>query len=159
MSLCCIAGRHSFMCPADRFFQAGKKTDVWSLGCILYYMTYGVTPFQHITTLVPKVVAINNPSHAIEYKSVGETNLIQTIQVRPNYILQVAYCSLNVCVRACVSLWSLLYTLTRLITFCAWNDIKKCKFAYCFEFIFNYYFFMSTLLCICFCIKYYLFSV
>ena len=28
--------------------QIGVKSDVWSLGCILYNKVYGRTPFQHL---------------------------------------------------------------------------------------------------------------
>jgi serine/threonine-protein kinase TTK/MPS1 len=39
---------------------------VWSLGCILYQMIYGKTPFAHLA-MIPKIQKIIDPSYAIEF--------------------------------------------------------------------------------------------
>ncbi|XP_029451416.1 dual specificity protein kinase TTK isoform X2 [Rhinatrema bivittatum] len=51
------------------------KSDVWSLGCILYCMTYGKTPFQHITNHFSKLQAIINPNYEIEFPDIPEKDL------------------------------------------------------------------------------------
>jgi len=43
------------------------KTDVWSLGCILYNLTYGKMPFGDIKIPVMKLQAILNPEHRIPF--------------------------------------------------------------------------------------------
>lgn len=48
-------------------YKIHYKSDVWSLGCILYQFVYRRTPFQHITQLWPKLAAIMNPEHVIGY--------------------------------------------------------------------------------------------
>ncbi|XP_075227532.1 dual specificity protein kinase monopolar spindle 1 [Lycorma delicatula] len=43
------------------------KSDVWSLGCILYNLVYKKTPFSHITSTWGKLTAIVDESHVIKF--------------------------------------------------------------------------------------------
>jgi len=67
-----LVGTINYMSPESLMSQtnmsSGKKeikvkckSDVWSLGCILYNMCYGKTPFGHIDQLVAKIQAICDP--------------------------------------------------------------------------------------------------
>ncbi|XP_037923614.1 dual specificity protein kinase Ttk isoform X2 [Hermetia illucens] len=47
--------------------KISTKSDVWSLGCILYLLLYKKTPFGHIKNIYAKVNAISNPATIIEY--------------------------------------------------------------------------------------------
>ncbi|XP_060648875.1 dual specificity protein kinase TTK [Drosophila nasuta] len=47
--------------------KISTKSDVWSLGCILYLLLYQKTPFGHIRNINAKMNAIANPSSSIEY--------------------------------------------------------------------------------------------
>ncbi|KAM9851684.1 dual specificity protein kinase Ttk [Aulostomus maculatus] len=71
----------------DTSSQQGKarskispKGDVWSLGCILYCMTYGKTPFQSITNQIAKLHAIIDPSHTIEFPNISEKDLMDVLK-------------------------------------------------------------------------------
>ncbi|XP_064025220.1 dual specificity protein kinase TTK [Pogoniulus pusillus] len=55
--------------------KISPKSDVWSLGCILYCMTYRRTPFQHITNPLNKLHAIVDPSYEIEFPDIAEKDL------------------------------------------------------------------------------------
>lgn len=65
------ASSGSFSASAEKDFKLGKPSDIWSLGCILYQMTYGRQPFAHIANQHARMQAIVNPTYAIEYASEG----------------------------------------------------------------------------------------
>ncbi|XP_054638825.1 dual specificity protein kinase Ttk [Dunckerocampus dactyliophorus] len=60
--------------------KISPKGDVWSLGCILYCMTYGKTPFQSITNQITKLHAIIDPSHKIEFPDISEKDLLGVLK-------------------------------------------------------------------------------
>ncbi|POS85235.1 hypothetical protein EPUL_002044, partial [Erysiphe pulchra] len=60
---------------APKLMKLGKPSDIWSLGCILYQMTYGRAPFAHIQNQMHRCHAIINFNYPIEYRSVGIGNV------------------------------------------------------------------------------------
>jgi len=47
--------------------KIGFKSDVWSLGCILYNLVYKKLPFSHLKNTLQKMQAIINPEHQINF--------------------------------------------------------------------------------------------
>nr|XP_020452873.1 dual specificity protein kinase TTK isoform X2 [Monopterus albus] len=66
--------------PGKAHSKISPKGDVWSLGCILYCMTYGKTPFQSITNQITKLHAIIDPSHKIEFPDIAEKDLLDVLK-------------------------------------------------------------------------------
>jgi len=57
------------------------KSDVWSLGCILYSLVYNRTPFESIRAPLLKLQAIMNPAHDIEFPGTQNPHVVDLLKV------------------------------------------------------------------------------
>jgi len=62
-------------------FKQGRASDIWSMGCILYQMVYGKTPFADLNPW-KKIQTISDPNHSIEFPPLANPTDIMDVLVR-----------------------------------------------------------------------------
>ncbi|KDO23738.1 TTK protein kinase [Saprolegnia parasitica CBS 223.65] len=60
--------------------KVGRAGDIWSLGCILYQIVYGDTPFGTFNNIFEKFVRISDPNYAITFKKLHNKPLEDVIR-------------------------------------------------------------------------------
>ena len=74
-----ILGGNSASRSGGPIVKVGRASDIWSLGCILYQMVYGKTPFAHLP-FIQKMHAIIDENHQIEFPRIRNSYLLDVMQ-------------------------------------------------------------------------------
>lgn len=83
-----IAGTILYMAPESLRNTSGRgnphkvgfSADVWSMGCILFQMVFGFTPFEHVQGLMPKIAAIT-ADEPIDIQPVDNEDLMDCLRI------------------------------------------------------------------------------
>ncbi|XP_058801559.1 probable serine/threonine-protein kinase mps1 [Phymastichus coffea] len=67
--------------PSHTKYKLSYKSDIWSLGCILYSLVYNATPFNHIRQTWAKVSAITDPKHKINFPTMTGSQPVPLILI------------------------------------------------------------------------------
>lgn len=77
--------------------KMNKKVDIWSMGVILYLLTYGRLPLQHIKNQLKKMYAICDPTQQdIKFPPTTDPSLDDTLKVK-SFILMLEIRNFFIC--------------------------------------------------------------